>query len=139
MNVERTLPTPEARELLDLVAEFARAELPPRAAAAERDGAFPRDVFEANTTFPDSRSRWEQGLRMTQFALTSPLIDPGQANAGFIRPPAALAVIVVTNEDDSSFGTTDYYARVFRSLKGKGNENLVSFSIIGGVPSSVSA
>jgi alkylation response protein AidB-like acyl-CoA dehydrogenase len=46
MNVERTLPTPEARELLDLVAEFARAELAPRAAPAERDGAFPRDVFK---------------------------------------------------------------------------------------------
>lgn len=45
MNVERTLPTPEARELLDLVGEFARDELAPRAATAERDGAFPRDVF----------------------------------------------------------------------------------------------
>ena len=45
MNVERTLPTPEAGELLDLVGEFARDELAPRAAAAERDGAFPRDVF----------------------------------------------------------------------------------------------
>jgi len=92
----------------------------------------PREVFEANTTFPDSRSRWEQGLRMTQFALTAPLTQPGQPNAGLIRPNAALAVIVVTNEDDSSFGTTDYYARVFRGLKGQGNENLVSFSIIGG-------
>ncbi len=45
MNVERTLPTSEARELLDLVGEFCRDELGPRAAAAERDGAFPRDVF----------------------------------------------------------------------------------------------
>jgi alkylation response protein AidB-like acyl-CoA dehydrogenase len=45
MNVERTLPTPEARELLDLVGEFAGEELVPRAAVAERDGAFPRDVF----------------------------------------------------------------------------------------------
>ena len=45
LNVERTLPTPEARELLDLVGEFARDELAPRAAGAERDGAFPRDVF----------------------------------------------------------------------------------------------
>ena len=91
-----------------------------------------RRVFEANTTFPNSRSRWEQGLRMTQLALSSPNIDPGQPNAGFIRPNAALAIIVVTNEDDSSFGTTDYYARVFKGLKGKGNENLVSFSVIGG-------
>lgn len=91
-----------------------------------------RSVFEENTTFPDSRSRWEQGLRMTQRALTSPNIDPGQPNAGLVRADAALAIIVVTNEDDSSFGTTDYYARVFRGLKGKGNENLVSFSVIGG-------
>lgn len=92
----------------------------------------PVAVFEANTTFPNSRSRWEQGLRMTQLALTSPNIDVGQPNTGFLRPDAALAVIVVTNEDDSSFGNTDYFARAFRGLKGKGNENLVSFSIIGG-------
>lgn len=92
----------------------------------------PRKVFETNTTFPSSRSRWEQGLRMTQFALTTPNTDVNGPNAGFLRPKAALAVIVVTNEDDSSFGTTDYYARVFKGLKGKGNENLVTFSVIGG-------
>lgn len=92
----------------------------------------PQTIFEQNTTFPANRSRWEQGLRMTQFALTSPNIDPGGPNAGFIRPKAALAIIVVTNEDDHSFGTTDYYARVFSGLKGKGNENLVTFSVIGG-------
>lgn len=92
----------------------------------------PRRLFEENTTFPNSRSRWEQGLRMAQLALSSPNIDPGQPNAGFLRPDAALAIIVVTNEDDSSFGTTDHYARVFKALKGKGNENLVSFSVIGG-------
>lgn len=92
----------------------------------------PQRAFEENTTFPTSRARWEQGLRMTQLALTSPNTDDGGANAGFVRPGAALAIIVVTNEDDASFGTTDYYARVFSSLKGKGNENLVSFSVIGG-------
>ncbi len=91
-----------------------------------------RRVFEQNTTFPASRSRWEQGLRMTQLALSSPNIDPGQPNAGFLRPNAALAIIVVTNEDDSSFNITDHYARVFKALKGKGNENLVSFSVVGG-------
>lgn len=92
----------------------------------------PQKIFGENTTFSDSRSRWEQGLRMTQFALSSPNTDPGGPNAGFLRPNAALAIIAVTNEDDSSFGTTDYYARVFRGLKGKGNENLVTFSVIGG-------
>lgn len=92
----------------------------------------PQKVFEENTTFPDTRSRWEQGLRMAQFALSSPNTDPGGPNAGFLRPNAALAIIAVTNEDDSSFGDTEYYARVFRSLKGQGNENLVTFSVIGG-------
>jgi hypothetical protein len=92
----------------------------------------PRKVFETNTTFPNSRSRWEQGLRMTEFALSSPNIDIGGPNDGFLRPTAALAIIVVTNEDDSSFGDPDHYSRTFKGLKGKGNENLVSFSVIGG-------
>jgi hypothetical protein len=92
----------------------------------------PQAVFAVNTTFPPSRSRWEQGLRMTQYALTAPNTDATGPNAGFIRPNAALAVIAVTNEDDHSFGTTGYYARVLTSLKGRGNENLVTFSLIGG-------
>ena len=69
---------------------------------------------------------------MSQFALTPPLISPGGANNGLLRDGAALAVIVVTNEDDSSFGSTDYFARAFRSLKGPGNETLVTFSTIAG-------
>lgn len=91
-----------------------------------------RAVFEANTTFPVSRSRWEQGLRMAEFALSPPNTAPMGANVGFLRPNAALAVIVVTNEDDSSFGTPEYFGRTLRALKGKGNENLFSFSVIGG-------
>lgn len=92
----------------------------------------PRQVFEANTTFPMSRTRWEQGLRMAQFAVTGANVAPGGANQGFLRPNAALAIIVVTDEDDSSFGNTDYYARAFKAAKGKGNENLVTFSTIAG-------
>ena len=45
MRVERALPTPEAQELLELVAEMARDTLAPRAADAERAGQFPRDAF----------------------------------------------------------------------------------------------
>lgn len=45
MNVERALPTPEARELLELVADMARDTIAKRAAEAERNGDFPRDVF----------------------------------------------------------------------------------------------
>src|SRR5450432_2266476 len=45
MKVVRELPTAQAGELLELVGEVARDALAPRAAAAERDAAFPRDVF----------------------------------------------------------------------------------------------
>ena len=69
---------------------------------------------------------------MAQFAVSPPNIDARPPNAGFLRPNAALAIIVVSDEDDSSFGTTDYYARFFQSAKGKGNESLVSFSAIAG-------
>ena len=91
-----------------------------------------RSVFEANTTFPSSRTRWEQGLRMAQFAVSGPNVAPGGANEAFLRKNAALAIIVVSDEDDSSYGDPDYYARAFRQAKGKGNEGLVSFSTIGG-------
>ena len=45
MTVDRLLPTEEAGDLIALVRELADAELRPRAAADERDGRFPRDVF----------------------------------------------------------------------------------------------
>ncbi len=88
------------------------------------------NVFLSNTTFPASRTRWEQGLRMMELALTEP--NRSTHNAGFLRPEAALAVIAVSDEDDGSFGDPGYYARFLRGALGKGNENLVSFSVIGG-------
>jgi alkylation response protein AidB-like acyl-CoA dehydrogenase len=45
MAVDRELPTPEAADLLALTRELARDELAPRAAAAEAEGRFPREVF----------------------------------------------------------------------------------------------
>lgn len=45
MPVARTLPTEEARSLLDLTVELADRELSPRAADYERAGRFPREVF----------------------------------------------------------------------------------------------
>ncbi|WP_369130232.1 acyl-CoA dehydrogenase family protein [Modestobacter roseus] len=45
MPVARLVPTQEAADLLDLTRELARAELAPRAAAAEADEEFPREVF----------------------------------------------------------------------------------------------
>ena len=45
MPVSRLLPTPEARELLDLVRDLADRELLPLAASFEREERFPREVF----------------------------------------------------------------------------------------------
>ena len=45
LAVEREARDDEARALFDLTAELADKELSPKAAAAERDGVFPRDIF----------------------------------------------------------------------------------------------
>ena len=45
MRVDRLLPTDEGAELVALVREIATEELAPRAAQAEADGVFPRDMF----------------------------------------------------------------------------------------------
>jgi alkylation response protein AidB-like acyl-CoA dehydrogenase len=45
MSVERMLDSPEAAEIVRLAREVAQEELLPRVAAAEEEGAFPRDVF----------------------------------------------------------------------------------------------
>ena len=55
-------------------------------------------------------------------------------NAGFLRNDASLFVIFVSDEDDSSFGRVSYFYRTFESLKGAGNEGLISFSAIVGDP-----
>ncbi|MHB8419672.1 MAG: hypothetical protein ACYDCL_16470 [Myxococcales bacterium] len=57
---------------------------------------------------------------------------PGGPNAGLLRPGASLAVIAAANTDDESFGDPAFYARYLKANKGKGNENLVTFSALGG-------
>ena len=46
ISVDRELPTPEARALLDLTRQIAQDELAPRAAAAEADGTFPAEQVD---------------------------------------------------------------------------------------------
>src|SRR6201996_1420906 len=45
MPAERSLPSPEAEEIVGLARAVAQEQLAPRVAAAEEDAAFPRDVF----------------------------------------------------------------------------------------------
>jgi hypothetical protein len=55
-------------------------------------------------------------------------------NAGFLRPDASLFLIFVSDEDDSSFGEVTYFYRAFETLRGAGNEGVVSISSIVGDP-----
>jgi hypothetical protein len=89
-------------------------------------------VFQELTTYPTSRLHWDQGLRMGTLALTPPNTASGGPNFGFVRPNAALALIVVTNGEDASYGDPDYYTRFYRGVKGPGNARLVTFSTLGG-------
>ncbi|MGC4115328.1 MAG: VWA domain-containing protein [Myxococcales bacterium] len=105
-----------------------RAEPPYHVKIIDNDTPNPREVFRANTTFPSSRKRWQQGLNAMVAALDPKL----NKNPGFVRPGAALAVIVVSDGEDQCFGGTAYFSRWLRSVKGPGYETLISFSAIGG-------
>jgi hypothetical protein len=73
---------------------------------------------------------FERGLEAARMALTEPRVSG--SNVGFLRPAAALFVILVSDEDDSSYGQTLWFARFFESLKGAGNDRLVTVNAIVG-------
>jgi hypothetical protein len=59
---------------------------------------------------------YEMGLETALLALTPPMANG--ANQGFLREDAYLSIIFVTDEEDSSPGTTNEYINAFRDLKG---------------------
>jgi hypothetical protein len=102
-------------------------------AVITKDTPDPVAAFTNEVTMPANRVQDEQGLAAGLAAVTEPNISG--PNKGFLRPGADLAMIVVSDEDDHSFGQVAYYERVFRELHGPGNEDTISFSaVIGDVP-----
>jgi len=113
------------------------------------DGSWPRiitrgtpnaaQVFANNVTV--GVCHWdEQGLQAAYRALSPPLVnnadDPDTAladdgNLGFLRPDARLAVVFVSDEDDGSSGSVDYYETFLRALKGNDPTLLVVSAIVG--------
>jgi hypothetical protein len=72
----------------------------------------------------------QQGLEAMRRALTPPLVDhaddpgtplPNDGNLGFYRPTASLAVVVVSDDDDTSPDAVTTYVRFLQQLKGAGN------------------
>jgi hypothetical protein len=74
----------------------------------------------------------ERGLDAMVAALSVPLVNDPAANAGFLRPDAKLAVVVVSDEEDGSNSPVDFYVDFLKNLKGQYNSALVSFSAIVG-------
>jgi hypothetical protein len=54
---------------------------------------------------------------------------PNDGNAGFLRPEAKLAIIVVSDEEDFSPQPVAFYSTYFKSLKGN-DPSMLSFSAI---------
>jgi hypothetical protein len=82
----------------------------------------------------------EHGLEAAYKALSPPLVNnaddprspvPADGNLGFLRDDAKLAVVFLSDEDDSSPGAVSYYETFFKALKGN-NPALLSFSAIVG-------
>ncbi|MCA2980785.1 MAG: hypothetical protein INH37_21160, partial [Myxococcaceae bacterium] len=74
-------------------------------------------------------SSTERPLDMATAALTPPLL--GGSNAGFVRPDANLAVVVVTDTEDQSNQPTSYYQNLLINVKGFANISKFTFSVIG--------
>jgi hypothetical protein len=87
----------------------------------------------------------ERGLEAAYLALSDPLINTD--NTGFIRPDAALAVIVVSDDDDTRIDDpnnpegagaelfpearpVDFYVNFFRNIKGFQNQSMFSFNAV---------
>ena len=99
----------------------------------------PDNAFISNVTVGINGSLTERAFESTaltlgvggEWAPSHPATPP---NTGFLRQNAALFIIMVSDEDDKSFGPVSYYRRLFESYKGPGNENLINVSAIVGDP-----
>ncbi len=60
----------------------------------------------------------------------------GGHNRAFLRKNAALEIVVLSDEEDSSPSKPDFYANYFYSIHGTGNKSLFHFHAIAGDPNS---
>lgn len=92
--------------------------------------ADPVAAFGRNANVGDSGDGTERGLEMAYQALSEPLISAD--NVGFLRNDASLEIIMVSDEEDQSPATLDFYTTFYFSIKGARNTNLLHVSSIAG-------
>lgn len=76
----------------------------------------------------------ERGLQAMVMALTDPAMSA--ENAGFLRNDSKLVVVMVSDEEDGSQGSVDFYIDFLRNVKGAYNQGMVQFHAIVGNPQS---
>ena len=99
----------------------------------------PEQAFLSNVQVGTLGSPIERAFESAALALGvgpgwSPGNRPTPPNPGFLRENASLFIIMVSDENDKSFGPVGYYRRVFENYKGPGNESMISISAIVGDP-----
>src|SRR5882757_4253885 len=120
MPAERNLPTPEAEEIVGLARSVAREQLAPRAAGAEEDAAFPRDVFRTlgelgflGMPYPEEAGGAGQPYEVYLQALEE--ISAAWASVG-----VGLSVHVMSCYPLASFGTEEQKERRLREMTAGG-------------------
>lgn len=85
-------------------------------------------VFTRMVKMGSNGSGYEPGLEAAVMALTPPVI--ANENAGFLRPDANLAVVVVTDAGDQSSQPLSYYQNRLVNVKGFNRLSMFTFSAI---------
>jgi len=109
-------------------------------AAPGRPAVLNRDTPELAAAFAENihvgtspTASTERGLAAAKRALTPPELN--EANAGFLREEAKLIIVAVSDENDQSDGSVDYFMDFFASLKGVRNTERMDISaIVGDMP-----
>lgn len=90
----------------------------------------PSDAFATVVDQGVNGSGEERGLQAAYLALTAPRLVGW--NDGFLRPDAYLALVFLSDEEDHSSPTVDFYVNFFRGIKGFRSSHLFSASAIVG-------
>lgn len=95
-----------------------------------------RILFQNNVKVCAQGSGFERGLAAAEAALTT---HADGANAGFLRPDAALSVVIVSDEEDGSGKSVGEYLTTIKGVKGAAgyrDDTLVNISSVVGDPPS---
>ncbi len=79
-----------------------------------------------------SESR-ESPLQAAHLALEEPNVSDPSLNGGFLRESADFYLVFVTDEDDKSDASVQFYADFFKGLKGTRNSDRIGASIVAGL------